>query len=219
MAIKSVPSLAAKGLHVIRNCFFVSGTTSCGDKGHTVSGSSINDPKSGEDYQYLLLSPCKLSRGRRSARRPEKIVKFPSTALPWLVPLLESFYEKRRSYDKAPHNEHFLVANRKGRHNKPVSKTYVFDMVQRSSRRLLGGSVNVTDLRQTAAALFNQRSKRRSAVLTRMGYGARWATRFNYLDTFPLKPKPAVSAHSRQSRRKKSAASLRDANLSAPLSD
>ena len=33
-----------------------------------ISGSSINDPKSGEDYQYLLLSPSKLSRGRRSAR-------------------------------------------------------------------------------------------------------------------------------------------------------
>ena len=184
-----------------------------------ISESSSSVPKSGEDYQYLLLSPSKLSRGRRSARRPEKIVKFPSKALPWLVPLLESFYEKRRSYDKAPHNEYFLVANRKGRHNKPVSKTYVFDMVQRSSRRLLGGSVNVTNLRQTAAALFTQRSKRRSALLTRMGYGARWATRFNYLDTFPLKPKPAVSTHSRQSRRKKSAASLRDANLSAPLSD
>ena len=184
-----------------------------------ISESSISDPKSGEDYQYLLLSPSKLSRGRRSARRPEKIVKFPSKALPWLVPLLESFYEKRRSYDKAPHNEYFLVANRKGRHNKPVSKTYVFDMVQRSSRRLLGGSVNVTNLRQTAAALLTQRSKRRSALLTRMGYGARWATRFNYLDTFSLKPKPAVSTRSRQSRRKKSAASLRDANLSAPLSD
>jgi hypothetical protein len=181
--------------------------------------SSNSDPESTEEYQYLLLSPSRLSRGRRSARRPRRVIKFPSKALPWLVPLLKRFYEKRKSYVKAPHNEYFVVANRKGRHNKPVSKTYVFDMVQRSSRRLLGGSVNVTNLRQTAAALFTQRSKRRSALLTRMGYSARWATRFNYLDTFPLVPKPKVSTHSRRSTRLKSALSERDASLSAPLSD
>lgn len=179
---------------------------------------TIRDSKRVEDFQYLLLPPSKLSRGRRSARRPGKIIKFPPKALPWLVPLLERFYEKRGSYVKAPHNEYFLVANRKGRHNKPVSETCVFQIVQRSSQRLLGGSVNVTNLRQTAAAIFTQRSKRRSAVLTRMGYGARWATRFNYLEAFPLKPKPELSTHDGGSMRRKSARSQRDPSLRPPLS-
>lgn len=180
---------------------------------------SSKESQDNDDYQYLLLPPKTPSRGRRLVRRSGQIIKFPPKALPWLAPLLERFYEKLKTQVKALNNEYLLVASKTSRHNKPVSRTHVFQLVQRGSQRLLDGTINLSSLRQTAAAIFSERSKRRSAVLTRMGYGTRSATRFNYLETFPLRPKPKVSTHSGQSRRKKSAASLRDANLSAPLSD
>jgi hypothetical protein len=144
----------------------------------------IKESQDNDDYQ-LLLPPRKPSRGMRLVRRSGQIIKFPPKALPWLAPLLERFYEKRKTQVKALNNEYLLVASKTSRHNKPVSRTHVFQLVQRGSQRLIDGTINLSSLRQTAAAIFSERSKRRSAVLTRMGYGTRSATRFNYLETFP----------------------------------
>src|SRR5918996_2089950 len=55
--------------------------------------------------------------------------------------------------------------------------------------------VNPRDLRNTAAAIMADRSKRRSAILTRLGYTRGWATRFNYLEMFLLEPKTTPRRH------------------------
>jgi hypothetical protein len=150
--------------------------------------STISESEGNEDYRYLLLPANKLSRGKRSVRRPGEIIKFPRKALPWLVPLLERFYEERRTHVRAYHNEYFVVAGNRARRNRPVSQTYLFEVVQRGSERILDGTINLSSLQRTTAAIISQRSKRRSAVLTMMGYGRKTAIRFNYLDSFPLKP-------------------------------
>ena len=62
-------------------------------------------------------------------------------------------------------------------------------LVQRASQRVLNGMVNPRDLRNTAAAIMADRSKRRGAILTKLGYTRGCATRFNYLETFLLEPK------------------------------
>lgn len=85
--------------------------------------STISESEGNEDYQYLLLPANKLSRGKRSVRRPGQIIKFPRKALPWLVPLLERFYEERRKHVRAYHNEYFVVAGNRARRNRPVSQT------------------------------------------------------------------------------------------------
>ena len=155
-----------------------------------VSGSStISQAERKLDYKYLILPAKKPSRGRRSVRRTEQIIKFPRKALPWLVPLLKRFYEVRRTH-RAYHNEYFVITGNRARGNKPVSHTYLFKLVQEGSQRLLGGTINLSNLQRTAAAIVSQRSKRRSAVLTMMGYGRKSSTRFNHLDSFPLKPNP-----------------------------
>ena len=141
--------------------------------------STISESEGNEDYQYLLLPANKLSRGKRSVRRPEQIIKFPRKALPWLVPLLERFYEERRTHVRAYHNEYLVVAGNRARRNRPVSQTYLFEVVQRGSERILDGTINLSSLQRTAAAIISQRSKRRSAVLTMMGYGRKTAIRFN----------------------------------------
>jgi hypothetical protein len=154
-----------------------------------VSGkSTLSESEGNVDYQYLILQAKKPSRGKRSVQRTEQIMKFPPKAHPWLVPLLERFYEGRRIDVRAFQNEYVVVGGNRSRRNKPVSHTYIFKLVQRGSQRLLDGAINLSSLRQTAAAIFAQRSKRRSAVLTMMGWGRKSAIRFNYLDSFPLKP-------------------------------
>lgn len=153
-----------------------------------VSGkSTISESEGKMDYQYLILPAKKASRGKRSVRRTEQI-KFPPKALRWLIPLLERFYERRRTHVRAYQNEYLIVAGNRSRRNKPVSLTYLFKLVQQGSQRLLDGTINLSSLRQTAAVIFSQRSKRRSGVLTMMGYGRKSAIRFNYLDSFPLRP-------------------------------
>ena len=156
-----------------------------------VSGkSTISESEGKLDYQYLILPAKKPSRGKCSVRRTEQLIKFPPKALPWLVPLLKRFYEGRRTHVRAYHNEYFVISGNRSRRNKPVSQTYLFKLVQQGSQSLLDGTINLSNLRQTAAAIFSQRSKRRSAVLTMMGYGRKSSIRFNYLDSFPLRPNP-----------------------------
>jgi hypothetical protein len=159
------------------------------------SKSTISESEGNVDYQYLILPAKKASRGKCSVRPTEQLIKFPPKALPWLVPLLERFYERRRTHVRAYQNEYFVVGGNRSRRNKPVSHTYIFKLVQRGSQRLLDGTINLSSLRQTAAAIFSQRSKRRSAVLTMMGYGRESAIRFNYLDSFPLRPTRKKSNH------------------------
>ena len=50
--------------------------------------------------------------------------------------------------------------------------------------------ISPRDLRNTAAAIRANKSKRRGAILTKLGYSSERATRFNYLETFLLEPKP-----------------------------
>lgn len=87
---------------------------------------------------------------------------------------------------KVEHQQHFLVNERNARCNKPVTKIYVADIVRRASLKVLGGVVTPSELRNTAADTCVQHSDRRGAILTPMGYSALAATRFNYLERFPL---------------------------------
>jgi hypothetical protein len=164
------------------------------------AGSSGRASDGSEDYRYLILPLRKPTRGRRLGRRTEEKIRFPRKSLPWLVPLLKRFYEKRKSQVKGHHREYLFAHRRGSRHNIPVSTHYLSSIARRPFRNLLGGDVNIFELRQTSAAIFSQRSKRRFAVLTRMGYGRRWATRFCYLETFILKPKAATPTAQKKAR-------------------
>jgi len=149
-----------------------------------------------EGFEYLYLPLHQPTRGKRSVTRTDTKIVFPRKALSWLVPLLERYYEKRTGVVKAQHQQHFLVNERTTRSNKSVTKCYVADRVRKASLRVLGGTVTASDLRRTAADIIGQRSKRRGAILTAMGYSALAAMRFNYLETFPLQPKKTRSTNS-----------------------
>ena len=114
-------------------------------------------------------------------------MKFPKKAACWLRPLLERYFEKR-SYGGV---SEYLFVNQfdRTRKNRPLCSKSIRLLVNRASRRVLNGTVNPRDLRGTAAAIMAERSKRRGAILTRLGYKSLRATRYNYLETFLLEPK------------------------------
>src|SRR6185369_5314510 len=91
--------------------------------------------------------------------------------------------------------EYLFVGRYQRTQNKPVCDTQIHDLVQRASQRLMKEVVNPRDLRNTAAAIMADRSKRRGAILTKLGYTRKWATRFNYLEMFLLEPKPPPRPH------------------------
>src|ERR1051325_10128859 len=138
------------------------------------------------DFEYLLLPVRQSSRGLQSPRRDGPIMKYAKKAAWGLGPLLERYFEKRKRIGVS---EYLFVGRYQMTQNRPVCDTQIHDLVQRASQRVLNGVVNPRDLRNTAAAIMADRSKRRGAILTRLGYTRGWATRFNHLETFLLEPK------------------------------
>jgi len=116
-------------------------------------------------------------------------MKFPKEAAGWLGPLLERYFKKRRNNVGSEYlfvGQCHLTCN-----NRPVTRRTIGRLVHRASRRVLNGTVNPRHLRGTAAAIMAHRSKRRGAILTKLGYKSLRATRYNYLETFLLAPNTA----------------------------
>jgi hypothetical protein len=153
-----------------------------------------------KQFEYLELPMRQVTRGKRSVTRKETKVMFHPKALPWLRPILERYYKKRASMVKVEHQQHFLVNERTARCNKSVTKIHVTDVVRRVSLKVLGGVVTASELRNTAADISVQHSNRRGAILTCMGYSALAATRFNYLERFPLQLKKTPRSRGRTNR-------------------
>lgn len=148
-----------------------------------------SDRDRAKDFEYLLLPVRERSRGRHAPRRDGPIMKYPKEAAYWLRPLLERYFEKRRN---GRDSEYLFVGQfRPSRNTMPVDQRHIYELVQRASLRVLNGTINPRDLRGTVAAIRADRSKRRGAILTKLGYSSERATRFNYLETFLLAPKTA----------------------------
>src|ERR1041384_5944747 len=144
------------------------------------------------DFEYLLLPVRQSSRGLQSPRREGPIMKYAKKAAWWLRPLLERYFEKRK---RIGISEYLFVGRYQRTQNKPVCDTQIHDLVQRASQRVLNGVVNPRDLRGTVAAIRADTSKRRGAILTKLGYTRKWATRFNYLETVLLELKTTPRRH------------------------
>jgi len=144
-----------------------------------------------DSLDHLCLPLRRPTRGHRSLTRTDTKITFPRKALGWLIPILERHYEQRANLVKTGQQQHFLVGGKTARCNKPVTKDYVANRVRNASLRVLGGVITPSELRRTAADIVAQRSKRRGAILTAMGYSRLAATRFNYLERFSLQLKDA----------------------------
>jgi len=160
------------------------------------AGSGLLDAsKCADDFGHLHLPLRRLTRGNSSVIRTDTKIVFPRKALKFLPPILQRHYEKRASLIKCQRQEYFLVGEETGFSNRQVTKDYVIRRVRIASLRALGAVVKPSDLRRTAADMFQQRSKRRGAILTKMGFSSLSALRFNFLERFPIQPsKDSVGA-------------------------
>ena len=149
------------------------------------------------DFEYLLLPVRQLSRGRHLPTREGPIMKYAKEVTCWLRPLLERYFEKRKRIGVS---QYLFVGQYQLTQNRPVGQAHINLLVHRASQRVLNGMVNPRDLRNTVAAIKADRSKRRGAILTKLGYTSAWATRFNYLETFLLEPKASNSASPQRGR-------------------
>ena len=149
----------------------------------------LGDRDRAKDFEYLLLPVRERSRGRHARRRDGPIMRYPKEAAHWLRPLLERYFEKR---SRGRDSEYLFVGQfRPSRNTTPVDPRHIYELVYQASLRVLNGTINPRDLRSTVAAIRADMSKRRGAILTKLGYSSERATRFNYLETFLLTPKTA----------------------------
>ena len=58
------------------------------------------------------------------------------------------------------------------RNNRPVTHGTISELVHRASQRVLNAMISPRDLRNTAAAIMANKSKRRGAILTKLGYSS-----------------------------------------------
>jgi hypothetical protein len=141
-----------------------------------------------KDFEYLLLPVREPTRGQLSRGREDPMLKYPKEAAWWFRPLLERYFEKRRNDVGSEYL--FVGPHYRTRNNRPVTHRTISMLVHKASQRVFNAMISPRDLRNTAAAIRANKSKRRGAILTRLGYSSERATRFNYLETFLLEPKP-----------------------------
>jgi hypothetical protein len=140
-----------------------------------------------KDFEYLLLPVRQPTRGKLSRGRENPVLKYPKEAECWLRPLLERYCEKRRNDVGSEYL--FVGPHHRTRNNRPVTHRTISRLVHKVSQRVVNAMISPRDLRNTAAAIMANKSKRRGAILTKLGYSSERATRFNYLETFLLEPK------------------------------
>ncbi len=141
-----------------------------------------------KDFEYLLLPVRKPTRGQLSRGRENPVLKHPKKAACWLRPLLERYFRERRNNVGSEYL--FVGPCHLTRNNRPVTHRTISQLVHSASHRVLNAMISPRDLRNTAAAIVANKSKRRGAILTKLGYSSERAVRFNYLETFLLEPKP-----------------------------
>jgi hypothetical protein len=137
----------------------------------------ISLPGLAEAYYVIVPKPAP-SLGDRSPGRPDVRLDFPAKAAPWLKPLLERFECQRQQIVRNPRNRYLLIAPKKARHNTPVGKVFVWEIVRNASLRMLGAACNPNTLRKTAGVMFADRAG--AGILHWMGWDEQQAFAYTW---------------------------------------
>lgn len=145
----------------------------------------IPQPKLAEAYYVIVPKPAP-SLGDRSPGRPDVRLDFPAKASPWLKPLLERFEHQRQQLVRNLRNRYLLFAPNKTRHNTPVGKVFVWEIVRNASLRALGAACNPKTLRKTAGVMFADRAG--AGILHWMGWDEQQAFAYTWAAREMIRP-------------------------------
>jgi hypothetical protein len=150
----------------------------------------VSLPTLAEAY-YLIVPKPAPSRGHRSPGRPDSCLSFPPSAERWLKPLLERAEGHRRQIVGAFKNPYLLVTPGRARHNTPVSRMFVWEVVRRASLRVLGVACNPKTLRKTVGVMFADRAG--AGVLRWLGWDDQQAFAYTWAMRQMIHPQPLNS--------------------------
>jgi hypothetical protein len=145
----------------------------------------IPQPRLAEAYYVLVPKPAP-SLGDRSPGRPDVRLDFPVKAASWLKPLLERFERQRQQRVRNQKNRYLLISPGTARHNTPVGKVYVWEIVRNASLRVLGAACNPNTLRKTAGVMFADRAG--AGILHWMGWDDQQAFAYTWAAREMIRP-------------------------------
>lgn len=155
----------------------------------------IPQSKLAEAYYVIVPKPAP-SLGDPSPGRPDTRLDFPAKAASWLKPLLERFEQQRQERVRNPKNRYLLISPGTARHNTPVGKVYVWEIVRSASLRVLGAACNPNTLRKTAGMLFADRAG--AGVLRWMGWDDQQAFAYTWAAREMIHPQERDSSQRTQ---------------------
>jgi hypothetical protein len=144
------------------------------------------------DSYYVIVPKPDPSLGDRSPGRPDIRLDFLPRAEPWLKPLLQRFEDERRATLRNQTNRYLLVAPGRSRHNTPVGKVFVWQVIRRASLRVLGATCSPNTLRKTVAVMFADRAG--AGILRWMGWDEQQAFAYTWAERETVHPQPLNGA-------------------------
>jgi hypothetical protein len=148
-------------------------------------------PGLAESYYVIVERPAP-SLGDRSPGRPDVRLDFPAKAAPWLKPLLERFELQRQQVVRNPKNRYLFITPATKRHNTPVGKYYLWNIVRRASLRVLDAACNPNTLRKTAGVIFADRAG--AGILHWMGWEDQQAFAYTWAAREMIRPQQPGSS-------------------------
>jgi hypothetical protein len=136
-------------------------------------------PSLAEIYR-LTLPERQPSLGNRSLGRPERWIEFHSEVSSRLKPLLDRYEDQRTRTLINISNPYLLVSNYTCRRVHPVSRFFLWNLIQITTKEALGYSCNVNTLRKTFAVMLTDEGG--GGMLLKLGWQYCQATSYSFSD-------------------------------------
>jgi hypothetical protein len=136
------------------------------------------------DARCIIVSAREPSRGNLSTGRAEKRIEFDPSPVEWLTPLLRRVDEWRARVLNALSNRYVLLTPAGAKHEKPVTRKFITNTIDRGCANAGVGHCTPKTLRLTAAAMFADAGV--MGILELMGWSKQRAHQLGWVENREL---------------------------------
>jgi hypothetical protein len=136
------------------------------------------------DARCIIIREREPSRGNLSTGRVEKRIEFDPLLVEWLTPLLGRVDEWRARVLKGLTNKYVLLTPAGAKHEKPVTRKFITNAIDRGCASAEVGHVTPMTLRLTAAAMFADAGV--MGILELMGWSKQRAYQLGWIENREL---------------------------------